>query len=1070
MSEPVLLIHKAGHDYIGQLTVAENMITSLEAVTPPQRVIIMDNSGSMGQWSKRCLQHVFPQALSQLGAQCYENLLVILFSSKATHHPMKVQDLPHFDPGRQGTTQMAGVFSELQTMLDPGNPRVQLLVLSDGDVHDQQASADAAARVAPVLKGRHQIEARAIRLFTSQRGQPDTRALASVLQMNTDTVATLVDLPNTMPFDQMAQRIAQMFDGCSSHGCILRTENRVLLPQPWDSATHELNLRVGKNTFWIQELPEQPTLNDKPLEVQFCAPLNQGTMNEILEDRLEFFVSQLKVLKVIDTESAKEQIDRIVEYFKNLEASLQPAEELSPLLEGGGLKDRAAYFRKSLQSRVRSVTTLMESIANDDKVRALNQAQQADYLRQMDVSKNARALAKRAQTSGLDFDRTLRQEILLMKAHLDELKTIDVSGHSVSFYSQASTVDGIMQVCEMADDSDVFERLTALDLLRLFNIVGVPAVGPVADFPDPMTYRLDCLMAGNFISVADLSMVELAGSKLEAPGTGITIVNAIPVFEDLRVQRFLQRYAPSALEYVCSIGMRRVLAEVPLTFPYTICGGVWRLIQQLDMDKSELNIMLLQRMMPSYHASVKGRFDYLIPSLQADQDPDKSFFLSHNGITNMISPLWHLVEDGQLQNMPRILRALYTFETFQVMRRLCRQQDAKFYVEQLDRLLGVDFDAKGTPMPPMLHRPGPTYTQKVDLNREFFNELCQSLSHIKYATIFVQLFQGIRSSSPVMHVREIPQISDEFIAKALDLEYPLEEFLVYNIVEGLLYQSKQSRVDKDTPKSLRPDLGLRREGQKMCEEYILQRYSEDYDYRLKQMAGEEKKVLCDELIERLLETDSMDTFNSLLSEGVSHGEIEFKIVNVNSHGCLDLHDALMDTSRSVMKRSLKLEVFYTGEDVHQKPVWNSGNVYRAATAPLQHLLTSLGSESIWNSIQETYSRKISHVYRDGMCRCNRHGHSNDLPSFFAFGYDCLTSFVGSVCPEVWSEYRSKHQNCCGVAKVIGDGTHSSIERLAAKRDKRAECSSSQEKLNAAIDAKKAKRAMNLMARAKKQRC
>merc|ERR1719421_356277 len=109
--------------------------------------------------------------------------------------------------------------------------------------------------------------------------------------------------------------------------------------------------------------------------------------------------------------------------------------------------------------------------------------------------------------------------------------------------------------------------------------------------------------------------------------------------------------------------------------------------------------MLLRSMMPCYHESANARFEYLIPTLVEDQDPTKSFFLSHNGITNMISPLWSLVEKGELQHMPRILRALYTFETFQVMRRLCRQKDAKFYIHQLDRLLGIDFKAKGTPLP-----------------------------------------------------------------------------------------------------------------------------------------------------------------------------------------------------------------------------------------------------------------------------------------------------------------------------------------------------------------------------------
>jgi hypothetical protein len=867
-----------------------------------------------------------------------------------------------------------------------------------------------------------------------------------------------------MLLEDMSSKMVSMFDNCPTQQnrfCMLETDNCTLQQAPWAEPKKELNLRNGKSTFWLKHLPEMPKINGEPVVVQMCEPLTQSSMEDVLEDRLEFFMSQLKVLKVIDTEAARTQIARTVDYFKHLEASLKPPEDLAPLLQSGCLKNRAIYMRKSLQSRMRSVTTMMESIANDDKVRALNQAQQADYLRQMDVSKNSRALAKRAQTSGMEFESTLRKEILEMKAHLSELSEIDAKGHAVSFFSQATTLDGIQEVCAMADDTEVFEHITAVDLLRLFNVVGVPAVGPISDFPDPMTYRLDNIMAGNFISVADLSIVELAGQKLETPGTGIKISNAIPVFDDLRVQRFLQHHAPSCLEYICSIGMRRVLAEVPLTFPYTICSGVWRLIQQLDNDKSELNVKLLRSMMPSYSQSVKGRFDYLMPSLQVDQDPGKSFFLSHNGITNMISPLWRLVESGQLQHLPRILRALYSFETFQVMRRNCRQQDAKFYIEQLDKLLGVDFETRGTPLPSKFSRPAPTHTQKVKLNKEFFMELCKQLNHIKYATIMVQLFLAVRSEDPVAEAKKMPKISDETLVNTLDLQYPLQEFLLYNIVEGFLYQSKQSRVDKDTTISLRPDLGVQSEGQGMCQEYILQRYSEDYEYRLKQMGGEEKKQLCDELVEKLLSTDSMPVFNELLGNGLQQGDIMFQIANFNSQGCLELHEALLDQDRAVVKRSLKLQVFYTGEDLDQNSVWNGGNMYRTSTTRLQQLLTSIGEEATWLQIQERYKSKVSHVYREhGKCRCNRHGHSNTLPSYFALGHDILFSFVGAIASDAWLEYQQAHPHCCGVAKAIRDpeALKVSIERLAAKRAKRAECQHSQEKVNAAIDEKKRRKA------------
>lgn len=358
----------------------------------------------------------------------------------------------------------------------------------------------------------------------------------------------------------------------------------------------------------------------------------------------------------------------------------------------------------------------------------------------------------------------------------------------------------------------------------------------------------------------------------------------------------------------------------------------------------------------------------------------------------------------------------------------------------------------------MFSRPELVHTQAVELNTARFSELRRSLSHVKYATIIVPLFKCVRSELPVAEARRLPNISDESIAEALSLEYPLEEFLLYNIVEGFLYQTKQSRVDKDTTKSLRPDLGTRAEGQKLCQDYIMERYREDYEYRLKQMAGEEKKLLCKELLQKLLETDSMPMFCNLLSEGVARGAITFKISNFNSAGCLELHDALLDKGQPVVRRAEKLQVFYTGED-DENAVWNGGNMYRTSTDPLRNLLLDIGEESTWSKIEERYHSKVSHVYRGEKCRCNRHGHSNELPSYFAFGHDVLTSFVGTIADSAWADYAELHTSCCGVAEALQNPEKFklAIEHLKAKRTRRAECLSDPAKRDAAIRAKQLRR-------------
>eukprot|EP00929_Paragymnodinium_shiwhaense_P080063 TRINITY_DN41735_c0_g1_i1.p1 TRINITY_DN41735_c0_g1~~TRINITY_DN41735_c0_g1_i1.p1 ORF type:complete len:1102 (+),score=175.71 TRINITY_DN41735_c0_g1_i1:212-3517(+) len=1054
-------LHPAGgNSSVGIINITPDMVATEANKQPPLRCIVLDNSGSMGSQSRRMVHSIFPEVLAKMGVAPDEEILLILFSSGTTTYWLKLQDLPKFELPSQGCTNMKDVFRNLQASIKSGTMAVQLLALSDGAVNDQEASATQAAMVSQEMRNIYSIEARAIRLQTSY-GSPDTRALASVLQFNTDKPADLVDLQQDASAADMVDAIAAMFAGGFHTECFtLSASMAAMSVQPWEEPVSSVRLHRGKNTLWFQSRPDKLELDGTPVDVVEAEPLTQSSMETILSDRLDFFVNQVKVLKVIDTQTAKEQIERIVNFFRGFEASLQPDAEMAPLLDGSDLKSRSLFIKKSVKSRLRSVATLMENIANDDRVRNLNEAQKADYLRQMGTNKNARALAKRAQTSGMDFDTTLRREIEEMRKHLQELKDIDSKDHAVSFYSQATTMEGIMAVCEVAEDSELFDSMLAVDLLRLFNVVGVPALGPIADYPDPMTYRLDLLMAGNFVSVADLSIVELRGRSLKMPGLNSKINNAVPYFEDLTIQRFLMQHAPTALEYMCSIGMRRVLAEIPLTFPYTMCAGVWRLVQQLDSDKSELNVKLLQRMAPSYHISCKGRFDSVVGLCIADRDPEKSYFLSYNGATNMIAPLWALVETGKLHNMPRILRALYSFETFQVMRRFCRQKHAKYYEEQLDRLLGVDFEKQGTALPAMFSRADTKHEQEVALNKEYFEELRESINHVKYISIIAPLFQAMRTSDVIEATRAVPQISDETLSEALGLSYPLEEFLLYNMVEGFLFQSKQDRTDKETTKSLRPDLGVRASGQQMVREYLSARYRDDYEYRLKQMAGEEKKVLMDEHIKALVHAEQTCDFSRMLSSGLSRGAVNFQIANFNSQGCMELHAALMDSKAQVPKRVEKLYVFYTGEslDDADKAVWNSGNGYRTSLKPLQQLLENLGEEAMWQRIKKRYESKISHVYRPS--GSNRHGHNNELPSYFAFGHDILLSFVCVAASEVWLEYQKNHPKCCGIQDAIADpqGLTEAIKQWNLKRERRTECENDKAKMEAAINRKKAAQA------------
>jgi hypothetical protein len=82
---------------------------------------------------------------------------------------------------------------------------------------------------------------------------------------------------------------------------------------------------------------------------------------------------------------------------------------------------------------------------------------------------------------------------------------------------------------------------------------------------------------------------------LKPPGFDEEITNVIPVFEDPRIAKFLKKYAPSLLEFTFSIGMRRMIAEVPMTITYTMIAGVRGIIPVINKNKSSVNVEILSK-------------------------------------------------------------------------------------------------------------------------------------------------------------------------------------------------------------------------------------------------------------------------------------------------------------------------------------------------------------------------------------------------------------------------------------------------------------------------------------------
>lgn len=330
---------------------------------------------------------------------------------------------------------MAGVFNALLNALDNSNPNIRIVAISDGEVWDTDTTLEQAAIASSRLKSLYSISASAVRLFTSS-SQPDTRALASILQLNTANPGSIIDVcassHNAGNFRTIIDTIGTSEGFVTASGPVftLSAAKPCFRQAPWMEPTSSIQLNALKAdspiSIWLDSPPEDPKLNGVSIEVKVGESVTHDTLNVLLEDKIKYFLDQLRILKVLNSATAKEEFSRILNYFKDLEDNLPPPEDLAPLLRDGSLTGRFKYMKASLARKLKSVSHTMETIVNDDRIASLNLAQQADYLRQASTGKSrtTRGLARRAEASGMDFDATVRAEMISMAAHFDDLEKV----------------------------------------------------------------------------------------------------------------------------------------------------------------------------------------------------------------------------------------------------------------------------------------------------------------------------------------------------------------------------------------------------------------------------------------------------------------------------------------------------------------------------------------------------------------------------------------------------------------------------------------------------------------------
>lgn len=686
-------------DSTGSAPFPEPGQTQVATIGKTKTIIILDVSGSMGSYVNMCVDKIFPAVFAAHGYQPDEEIELIRFECSAHHTTEKVSSFGSLGYQTQGGTNMAPVFPVLTKILkgcEPGS-NVRIIAVSDGDVFDTDATIAAASTLSSTIdQYLLNIDTVAIRLFSSTYAQPDTRALSTMLSLNnTFNTPSLIDIvpdeskTQAQIAEQLTPQMISAFDIKSSKVYLaapgvkddtiargseqdIENTHSLFRQHPWANSSMLLPLAANakRTLLWIRK-SKWDALNDGAgltaltisdelaVPVTVCDSLTGDIYEEIIATRIQHYMLQIKLLRVVGSEHSLKQIKLMADYFVKLEAAIfTDASTMSAQKHDTEvlhkLDDRLKRLFKEAGGQIKRLAQSMQEIANMDATTQFNSAQAASFLRSTGGTGAAsRGLVRRAAVDAYtDFDGEVRREVMALAGGFDKFITDNKITPEIeetfksSFVSLGTTIDGLRALQTLARTSpmglpleekdwnnmnaSIISTMSSFDLLSYFNIVGLPVQSTIGDYPDPFRYNINVAFTGAYCSLSDLINMQQseeqppvdpnadpAALPAEAPKSNLSIPgyrgdagridNVIPLFDTMEMAKFFSTNAPKSLLYLSSIGMRRVMASIAETQYATLSAALVKLMRVVLVEPTEANFKALRQVLSALQADSQSQ-------------------------------------------------------------------------------------------------------------------------------------------------------------------------------------------------------------------------------------------------------------------------------------------------------------------------------------------------------------------------------------------------------------------------------------------------------------------------------
>lgn len=960
-------------------------------------VTILDISYSMQSYFKN-VKDCLTSTYLNLGYSPDDVIDIITFSNIVKTLSIKVKEIISIK--LDGATYMTNTVDHLKNLLSKKNYKyVKLLIVSDGELHDTNSTIDKINTLSEYFKVNDvHISIYALRVFA----QADTRALSVWLSVNT-TGST--DSNNMIEYKNVNsyKSIIKSFGDSDQFGLNIEFKGNVGYG-PLELSNNNLILQPGENReFWSDKEITSEDFNTSNLEVLLLPQkeLSETEIQRIYDRMAKSYMENIKIYKIANTEESLEKINKVIHFFEDLDSYIN-VKFGNIKLDNSSLKSRKNYILKLANKNKRSIVNKMKQIGNQNNISALSSAQQADWIRTNNISKdNARRMIK--EMDGSSFDDLITSEVRNVHAHFKSLEkslkdaNIDTESFLCSFITLENVLDGLRSLYDLVEDGSI-DILSHLDILQLVNIVGIAVDGITGEHPDPMTYRINKIYTHCYTSMSDIIMANKINSKLEAPGVPNSNINGcVPVIHPM-VFKFMKNNCPRILELSAGYGMRGFIGEIPMTNSYTIAAGLWQMTIAMNetKNKTSLNKKIFNDLKCVYRDAIGSYFNHLKIYL-VEQNKSVGYFINNNGITNMLSCMIDFSKDSSrsFKHLDRLYSAIFSFEYYQRTRRIVKQLDKSNEITNLGsvrkNLLYNLLNINISDMTPKLTGLFEKDTEPEWNNLQFKPNVKLFVEKYKNEFWFTEYIPLIFS---YLCGNFDDTISETFTKEKLNLDYSVDKYLYFNMVMSLMYYNRSLRMvkdedettfDQDKTKMLTPELvgsdGETR-GDKMCKEFIIQEVKKVYHKNLNDKKNNERVKLEDNMTAELLKSDTRN-FVKLLKEGYTYRSNTVKLEYPSSF-YNRFRDTILNGNNECNDRFSKVIVLLKGT-YENEVVFNGGKLLgdrkRYYSEPLQLYFSN---KNVPEELLDLVSKMYDFKYRSGRSL-------DELKSAFGYSKNCTNA-------------------------------------------------------------------------------